>query len=266
MTVCLQKIKQQPGFTLVELMVALTLGLIVSMTIYKAFISFASVARGQEQKIERTQNMRVGITYLAREVRLAGYVGSFRNLDLEAGIISAEKDSLRITRDLTGGEDDALDNDGDGEIDEADEAAFGDGDLEDNYEDVIFTLAGPNSNGSFDLQQVDLNGASDTIIENVDALNFVYLDERGIPLAVPADGRSVATTPEVSRRREIRSVEITMVVRTTNEDYSYQENRAFRNNQDSNGDGLHDLVLAAFGDNFKRQLITATVKCRNLGL
>jgi prepilin-type N-terminal cleavage/methylation domain-containing protein len=260
------KIKQTTGFTLVELMVALTLGLIVSMVIYRAFVSFASVAGGQEQKIERNQNMRVGISYLAREVRLAGYTGSFRNPDLEAGIISAAQDSIRITRDLTGGEDDALDNDRDGEIDEADEAAFGDGDLEDNYEDVIFKLAGPNSNGSFDLQQVDLNGASDTIIENVDALNFVYLDKRGIPLAVPADGVSVASTPEVSRPREIRSIEITMVVRTTNEDYSYQENRVFRNNQDSNGDGQQDLVLPDFGDNFKRQLIKATVQCRNLGL
>ncbi|MEN8142583.1 MAG: prepilin-type N-terminal cleavage/methylation domain-containing protein [Thermodesulfobacteriota bacterium] len=259
-------IKQQAGFTLIELMVALTLGLFVSMIFYKTFVSFASVAGGQEQTVERNQNLRVGISHLAREVRLAGFTGSFSHLGLEAGIISAQQDSLRITRDLTGGEDDGRDNDRDGEVDEADEAVFGDGDLEDNYEDVIFMLAGPNLNGSFDLQQVDLNGASDTVIENVDGLNFVYLDEKGIPLAGPADGQNVATTPEVSRRREIRSVEITMVVRTTNEDFSYRDNRAYRNKQDSNGDGLNDLVLDAFGDKYKRRLVTATVQCRNLGL
>ena len=258
--------KLQGGFSLVELMVVLTLGLIVSMTLYKTFVSFASVAGSQEQTLERNQNLRVGISHLAREVRLAGYKGPFRNLDFEVGIMSAGPDSLRITRDLTGGEDDAQDNDSDGEVDEADEAAFGDGDLEDNYEDVIFMLAGPNSNGSFDLQQVDLNGASDTIIENVEGLNFVYLDKKGIPLAVPADGVNVATTPEVSRRRQIRTVEISLVVRTTNEDYSYRDNRSNRNNRDSDGDGLQDVILVAPGDNFKRRLITATVKCRNLGL
>lgn len=258
--------KQPAGFTLVELMVSLVLGLFVSMIFYKSFVAFASVSGGQEQTIERNQNLRVGISHLAGEVRLAGYTGSCRNLDLEAGFIAAAPDRLRITRDLTGGEDDGRDNDRDGEVDEAGEAAFGDCDLEDNYEDVIFMLAGPNSNGSFDLQQVDLNGASDTIIENVDALNFVYLDKKGMPLAVPADGVNVATTPEVARRREIRSVEISLVVRTTNEDYSYRDMHAYRNLQDSNGNGLPDLILAPSGDNFKRRLITTTVQCRNLGL
>ena len=186
--------KTPSGFTLVELMVAIVISLIAIAGFYKSFVAFAGVAGNQEQKVEMSQNIRVGMEHLAREIRLAGFKGSWQP-GLQAGFLSAGADTLRITRDLAGGGDDGIDNDHDGLVDESDEEKLGDGDLDDNYEDVIYLLVGPNENGSFDLQQKDINGASDTVIENVDALNFVYLNRYGQPLAAPVDGADVSTTP-----------------------------------------------------------------------
>jgi type IV pilus assembly protein PilW len=254
------------GFTLVEMMVAIVLSFMAIVVFYKSFVAFAGVAGTQEQTSEMGQNLRVGMDHLAREIRLAGFVRSMRSENVQAGFLVAENDSLRMTRDLRGGGDDGIDNDRDGLVDEADEEDLGDGELDDNYEDIIYLLAGPNTNGSFDLQQLDINGASDTVIENVDALNFVYLDKSGQPLAVPADGANVSTTAPVSRLNEIRSVEITLVVRTTRGDHAYRNSRSYRNNRDSNGDGLNDLIMTGPGDNFHRRVLTTLVKCRNLGL
>ena len=253
------------GFTLVEMMVAIVIGLVATVSFYKSFVAFAAVAGTQEQTVEMAQNLRVGIDHLAREIRMAGFNGSGQE-NLQPGFLLAEADSLRITRDLRGGGDDAIDNDHDGLVDELDEEELADGVLDDNYEDVIYFLAGPNENGSFDLQQMDINGASDTVVENVDALNFVYLDKKGKPLAVPADGVDVSTTPPVADLDKIRGVEITLVVRTTNGDHSYRDQRIYRNNRDSNGDGVSDLLMVGPGDNFHRRVLTTMVKCRNLGL
>ena len=192
------------GFTLIELMVAIVIGMIAIAGFYRSFVAFANVAGTQEQAVEMAQNLRVGTDHLAREIRMAGFAGSGQGKIAGAGFLVAEFDSLRMTRDLRGGGDDAIDNDHDGLVDEADEKELGDGELDDNYEDIIFQLAGPNDNGSFDLQQLDINGASDTVVENVDGLNFVYLDEDGVPLRVPADGEDVTTTPPVSDLGKIR--------------------------------------------------------------
>ncbi len=254
------------GFTLVEMMVAIVLSFMAIVGFYKSFVAFAGVAGSHEQVSEMGQNLRVGIDHLTREIRLAGFVGSERWKNVQAGFLVAENDNLRMTRDLRGGGDDGIDNDRDGLVDEADEEELGDGELDDNYEDIIYQLAGPNDNGSFDLQQLDINGASDTVIENVDALNFVYLDKNGQPLALPADGADASTTAPVSRLDEIRSIEITLVVRTTRGDRAYRDTRFYRNNRDSNGDGLNDLVMTGPGDNFHRRVLTTLVKCRNLGL
>jgi len=254
------------GFTLIELMVAIVLGLLATASFYRSFVAFAGVAGRQEQTVEMAQNLRVGVDHLAREIRMAGFSGTMRQGIVRAGFLVAAADSLRMTRDLRGGGDDAIDNDHDGLVDEEDEEELGDGEFDDNYEDVIYMLAGPNDNGSFDLQQVDLNGASDTVIENVDALNFVYLDKNGQPLAGPTDGTEASATPPVNRLNEIRSVEITLVVRTTRGDHSYRDTRVYRNNRDSNGDGLNDVVMTGPGDNFHRRVLMARVKCRNLGL
>jgi hypothetical protein len=107
------------------------------------------------------------------------------------------------------------------------------------------------------------------IITNVDALNFVYLDEDGNDLDEdtdpddPAAGRTVLNDNEAER---IHSVQVALLVRTTNEDYRYTNNEIYRNLQDSDGDGDNDVIYQAPGDNFRRRLFVKEIKIRNAGL
>jgi type IV pilus assembly protein PilW len=96
------------------------------------------------------------------------------------------------------------------------------------------------------------------LAENIDAINFVYLDGADPPnvLATPV--------PEINRS-EIRSVQITIVARSGQNVpgffYRQTDDRIYRNQQ-----GTIILDMSAAPDNFRRQLLTAEVKCRNLGL
>jgi hypothetical protein len=109
------------------------------------------------------------------------------------------------------------------------------------------------------------------IAENIDALNFVYLDGEGAdtltdyvsldPPAVPA------AAPDL--RGEIRSVQITIVARG-GADLQVLPDKAedvtvYMNQQARSGDDW-DVVLPAPHDMFRRNLLTAEVRCRNLGL
>jgi hypothetical protein len=109
------------------------------------------------------------------------------------------------------------------------------------------------------------------IAENIDALNFVYLDGDGTdsltdylnldPPAVPA------AAPDL--RGEIRSVQITIVARgganiQVLPDKEVDSN-VYMNQQIRPGDDW-DIVLPAQNDLFRRNLLSAEVRCRNLGL
>jgi type IV pilus assembly protein PilW len=81
--------------------------------------------------------------------------------------------------------------------------------------------------------------------ENIDALNFIYLDQNGSP------------TANVS---EMRSVQITVVARAGRPDLGYSGSGSFQNQQGQT------IFTPPSGDNFRRKLLTAEVKCRNLDL
>ena len=85
--------------------------------------------------------------------------------------------------------------------------------------------------------------------ENVDALNFVYLDENDAVLATP-----------VANLAAIRSIQITVVARSDKRDREYTDTAVYQN---QNPDGP-DVILSAQNDNFRRRLFTAQIKCRNL--
>jgi prepilin-type N-terminal cleavage/methylation domain-containing protein len=180
----------------------------------------------------------------------------------------------------------------------------GDSDLDDNDEWITYTLepaslplpADPDKlppppwTNFFNLVKTDENKGGDpdndsvpdvpddmTMINNVDALNFVYLSE---DLAVgdePVDDPDDSdmddldpdTTPDVpttgrnflpeSRMGLVRSVQVCLLVRTTNEDYRYTNKEQYRNLQGS-------LIYQAPGDNFRRRIFCKEIKIRNAGL
>ncbi len=68
------------GFTLVELMVAVTIGLIILAAVAQLFAT-SRATFGLEESMARVQeNGRFAMEFLARDIRMAGYAGCSRNL------------------------------------------------------------------------------------------------------------------------------------------------------------------------------------------
>ncbi len=225
------------GFTLTELLIAMAIAGIVMAGVYSAYSSQQRSYIAQEQVAAVQQNLRVAMYFMEREIRMAGCdpKGS-----AGAGIRTASPNSIRITMDITGGETDGLDNDGDSNIDEADEANFGDGDTNDVNEDVTYSLY--TSDGIQKLGRKKPSTYNQPVAENIDALNLVYLDKDENPTITLA---------------EIRSVQITLVARTARGNRGFKDTAVYINQQGA-------AVLGPKNDHFRRKLLTTQVCCRNL--
>jgi prepilin-type N-terminal cleavage/methylation domain-containing protein len=129
----------EKGFTLVELMVTVFLTAIAVISIYRGYTSFSQAADAQQQIMEMQQNLRIGMTWLAADIRRAGmniededaagfvYVGYDPAADKDEGCTNDLHDytnpddtladrAIVFTMDLvgTGYDTDCVDNDGDG--------------------------------------------------------------------------------------------------------------------------------------------------------
>jgi type IV pilus assembly protein PilW len=227
-----QKWLTDQGFTLIEILLALAISGVVMAGVYSAYYSQQKSYVTQEQVVAMQQNLRAAMYYMEREIRMAGCDPTE---DAGAGIQTAGSNSIRFTLDIH----DGVDNDSDGRVDESEEAGNVDGDTDDANEDITYSLADNDGDGDNDLGR-----NNNLIAENIDALDFVYLDANG------------ATTATLAN---IRSVQITLVARTGRGDPGYTNNTVYRNQQNT-------IILLAQNDNFRRKLLTAEVKCRNLGL
>lgn len=63
------------GFTLIELMVAITLGLIILAVLSQVYVSSKKTYRVQEALSRLQENGRYAVDFLGRDIRMAGYMG-----------------------------------------------------------------------------------------------------------------------------------------------------------------------------------------------
>jgi type IV pilus assembly protein PilW len=232
----------------------------------------------QQVVVEMHQNARAAMFMLERELRLAGYDPLGADV---AEIMNAQINSITFSMDLSGGEADLLDNDDDGLTDEPGET---DGDINDAFEQITYSLSNDLDNDGVadsldcNLQRQYWDGAAwqpdlamdpdDAIIAtDIDALNFVYLDVDGNDLINYA-----LTPPQVPAADldEIVSVQITIVARAGQSERqglpgNKTDTKVYMNQQDRPGDDW-DIILPAPNDKYRRIVLTADVKCRNLGL
>jgi len=220
------------GFTLVELIVAMAVSLLVIGAIGSTFLSQNKSYMVQEEVVAMQQNLRAAMFYMQREIRMAGYDPTG---NAGASIMIANVAELQFT----------IDENGNGYLTDPDSPY-----ANDSNEQIRYALKNDlNRDGIADGSPCSLgreawNGGLQTVAENIDALNFVYLDADGNPTAVLAD---------------IRSVEITIVARTGKELQPSTNNVIYYNQQGT-------VILPAQGDNFSRRRLTSFIKCRNLGL
>jgi prepilin-type N-terminal cleavage/methylation domain-containing protein len=173
--------KRNHGFTLVELLVAMTLGLVVLAAILNMFASQNRTSAVQQEVAYAQQNMRAAMDLIVREIRNAGYDPEDNGFD---AIQTATSDSIRVLSNITG--DDET------------------GNPDDANEDVTYTIDNAN-------HELERDGT--VMIKDVvpNSLQFTYYRPNGTAF-VPADQND---------RDDIRMVAIQFQVHTENEDPGY---------------------------------------------
>jgi type IV pilus assembly protein PilW len=261
----------EKGFSLIELTIAMGISTFVLAAIYVNHRYQTQSYVAQEHVSDMQQNLRAAMYVLSRDLRMAGYDPLVRDdksndgfdndcdgLVDEAGelvgILEAKADYVKFNMNLY----DGVDNDSDGDKDEPDEAGLLD--LQHPFADL--EPCGPNEvvayalfttgQGVRCLGRQTAGGTLQAVAENIDALDFVYLDEDGDVLD---DGNGNATDD----RDKIRSVQITMVARSRKEEGKIFEKSEFRNLQEK-------TVFQAPGDHFRRLSQKMEIRCRNLGI
>ncbi len=211
--------KGQPGFTLVELLIAVAIAGIVMGGVYSVYVSQQGSYEAQQQVAAIEQKVRTAIYFLNRDIAMAG-CDPRGNAD--ARILTADANAIRLTEDLN-------DN----------------GDAGEYNEDITYSLY--TSKGVRKLgRKTPFTANNQPVAENVERLDFVYLDRNGQVLAAPVADPSL-----------IRSVQITLVVRADKADPRYTNQHIYRNQQ-------KQTLLGPNNDHFRRRLMTAEVWCRNL--
>jgi type IV pilus assembly protein PilW len=143
------------GFTLVELMVAMTIGLIVLAAIYNIFTVQNKSFDVEEQITEMQQNARAAMDIMTREIRMAGYDP---NSNATAKIITATASTLSFNLDVPS----------------------------DNT-----TITYAFDSGLKKITRTEGGGGAQPLAENIQAMAFTYYDVNGNVTAAPADIRQI---------------------------------------------------------------------------
>ena len=217
------------GFTLVELLVAMAVSLLALGAIYSTFLNQFKSYQIQEEVAAMQQNIRSAMYHMQREIRMAGCDPTGL---AGAGITAASPTSISFTIDIGG---DSTGSDPDGATDDANET-------------ITYSLSDNNL-------VRNTGGGNQTVAENINALNFVYLDGASPPAPLALVSGSIPA----GNLSQIRSVEITIVARTDKSLRPSPNNMVYKNQQD-------ETILGAQNDNFSRKRLTTFINCRNLRL
>ena len=247
----LSLLRTQQGFSLLETLVALVVSAMLTAGIYEVFHTQQNTHRAQTEVVKMQQNMRAGTFLLAHELRSAGFdpgkpfnpadpneppcssgSGFATNLPKIGGVGQIFAPDIDYTID-TNRIAFSLDSNSNCQIDD------------NNNERIAYQLNGTR------LERYNSSAAApadawEPIIDNVDALNFVYLDENG----------NVLATNDPS---QIRAIQVSLLLRTDKSDRRYTN--ATINYLNRQG---QDICPACQNDQFRRRLITSTVHMRNL--
>ena len=229
---------KQRGFTLTELLVVLAMTGIVMAAVYSTYRSQQDSYVVQEQVVEMQQNLRAALFLLGKDLMAAGF-NPAKNPNIKGFLpeipddpstqTSTSATSLAMTADL----------DMNGSIN-----------TDDDTEQLAYQF-----NGGRLEKFMYVSGAWNwqPVADNIDGVNFVFLDGNGNPL-----DPSTATNLPL-----IRSVQVTVLARTGSETKDFTNTMTYTN-QWREGDTYYWSFEAPV-DNFRRRLMTTTILCRNMG-
>jgi type IV pilus assembly protein PilW len=203
------------GFSLIEVLISLAISAIIITAAYLLFTNNQRIYAMQDEMVSIQQTVRPAAEYMGRFIRLAG-------LDpAGTGNFGFQNATNATTITFTFRFD--ADRDGDFDTDEQKSFRAQGNQLQEFFEDT---------------------GTWEPIAENIEVLNFVYLDRNG------------AVTNILD---EIRTVQMSVIGRSQNTIIRHTDSTTYTNLQG-------DVILPPQNDNTLRLIFTETIKCRNLGI
>ncbi|MCK5099931.1 MAG: prepilin-type N-terminal cleavage/methylation domain-containing protein [Desulfobacteraceae bacterium] len=184
--------KNNKGFSLIELMIAMAIFVVIVGLIVDNYIQQESQSVTQNQVVEIQQNARAGLYMIAREIRMAGYDPWE---DSGARILSAGTGSNGSPLTFTYvADNDNNDNNGDGTTDEPGELRTIAIQLFDSSIDS--NLPPPFDNNDEIHVEIPVGAGllPEPIADNIAALQFIYFDEDGNPPSSNSKIRSIQVT------------------------------------------------------------------------
>jgi type IV pilus assembly protein PilW len=160
------KLRNPNGFTLVELMVSLGIGMVILAAVTTTFMSQTRIYNAQEQINEMQQNARGVLDILSRELKMAGYKpngGGFNG-------VTYGTTQLMVQADLNS----------DGAISTSSTA----------NEQITYAF----DNANEQITRAVGSGSAQVLAAHISAFTFTYLDSAGAATTVSANIRQVSIT------------------------------------------------------------------------
>ena len=187
------------AFTLIELMVAITIGMIVMASVATTFTSQTRTYSAQEQINQMEQNARGALDIMSREIKMAGYNPAAGTV---TGVVSYTSTALTIQADLTGN----------GTISMSSS----------DYEQIAYAYDSTNKKIT---RQVG-SGTAETLADNIDGLTFTYYQASGTTLATSASNirrvkiaitaKTAKPDPSYPTNGGYRTVDLSSTIMATN--------------------------------------------------
>ena len=186
------------GFSLVEMLIAMAVGMVVLGAMYGVFNIQSKTLGNQEEIVAMQQSVRAGMDMMAREIGMAGYNPA------EATLVGVTYDTtqLRIMADLKGNRD-----------------------TEDENEDIVYKYYDENSAYPYQIKRKTGGGDFQPFVENVKSFTFEYLKGDGSSATNSADirqirititGRTAKPDPSYSANGGYRTYTLTSVIAPRN--------------------------------------------------
>ena len=182
------------GFTLMELLVSMSIGMVVLAALAKTFTVQSRQNTAEEQVAQMQGNARAALDLMVREIQMAKYNPAGTAFSSAYGVTYSAS-QLEVKADM----------DGDGTI----STSSG------SVEDIIYARDAANNYITRKLG----SGTAEIVADNITAFTFAYYDANGS--AVTSSGNS----------GNIRKVTINITARTAKPDPSYTSNSGYRTYQ-----------------------------------